>query len=130
MNSLSTLWASKSREWWINFFLGGDFDGLFMCDPDFLHVSQYDRKQAAGQAVNASWSRWKFWRALLFIGAIVAGLDFVDSTFHLSKGIITLGAVLGLFLGLYSLRWAIYQCGIPVYREELSRFKQAEQAAT
>ncbi len=128
MNSISTLWASKSRQWWINFFLGGDFDGLFMFDPDFLHVPKYDRKQAAGQAVNALWSRWRFWRALIFLIGATVGLSIVDSTLHLSDGNGTLGAGLGFLVGLSSVRWAIYQCGIPVYREALARFKIAEQA--
>lgn len=127
MSSPSTLRTSKSREWWINFFLGGDFDGLFIYDPEFLHVTQHSRKQAAGRAVNASWSSWKFWRALMFIGAIIAILAFVESTFHLSRGIMTPCVVLGALLGLYSLRWAIYQSGIPVYRRMLSGFNQAEQ---
>jgi hypothetical protein len=128
MNSTSTLWASKSRKWWINFFLGGDFDGLFMYDPEFIHLPKCDRKQAAGLAVNSSWSRWRFWRALLFLTGATVGLSVVDSTLHLSDVNETLGAGLGFLVGLYSLRWAIYQCGLPVYREALARFKIAEKA--
>jgi bacteriorhodopsin len=120
----------KGRLWWTWFFLGGDFESPLVDDPEYIHFPSYDRKKAARKALYSTFSQWKFWSALVFLIAATIGLSVVDSTFQVCAGNGTIGAGLGFLIGISTLKWAIYQCGLPVYKEALKRSKQsAEQVA-
>jgi len=128
---MKTLWASlieKHGSWWAGAIIG-DIKYSFVCHPDYSHLPKYDRCQAAGEAVTASFrSRW-FWVALVSMIGLVVGLCLVDQFFRLSDGNGTFGAVLGFIVGGLILTRAIYEGGIETYKTGLARkIKEAEQA--